>query len=361
MLGLAGLPLGHSFTFLDPAGDACAAEVGDLLVADYDDPESLGVLAARSDVVTFEFENVDVGAASDISQDVAFWPPPQSLAVAQDRLAEKRAFQDAGLDVATYAAASDPDELRKAIDRVGTPCLIKSRRQGYDGKGQALIHDHREAEAAWRSIGQVPSLVEAVVPFTRELSIIAVRATTGETVFYPPVENHHLDGILRLSIAPAPDLDSGLRTRAESIAGRTLDRLDHVGALAIELFQADGELLGNEMAPRVHNSGHYSIEGAETSQFENHIRAVSGAPLGPTRSTGPAVMVNLIGEVPSEEQLLEIPHAHLHLYGKEPRPGRKVGHVTLAHAEFRVLASSLETLVGLVEGVPEVSLTGDAG
>jgi 5-(carboxyamino)imidazole ribonucleotide synthase len=353
MLGLAGIPLGHSFTFLDPSPAACSKEVGDLIVAPYDDEEALGELAARCDVVTYEFENVDVGAAQDLAAQVPLWPPSVSLATAQDRLDEKRAFEKAGLEVATYAPVSDPEELRAAVDRVGTPCIIKTRREGYDGKGQAHIQSPDDAEEVWDSIGRKPSLVEAIVAFDRELSVIGVRSTTGETVFYPLVENHHADGILRISVAPAPGTDSALTERAEEIAADLLDGLGHVGALAIELFQADGRFLGNEMAPRVHNSGHYSIEGATTSQFENHIRAITGSPLGSTASRGLSAMVNLIGEMPEESEVLALERAHLHVYGKEARPGRKLGHVTVTGDDACSVSSSLDELKALVPGLAD--------
>ena len=207
--------------------------------------------------------------------------------------------------------------------------MLKTRRLGYDGKGQAVIRDAVLAEDAWRAIGEVPAILERLVAFDRELSILGVRGRDGSVACYPLVENHHRDGILRLSIAPAPDLTRHLQDRAESLARAVMDRLEYVGVMAIELFQVGDELLGNEMAPRVHNSGHWTIEGAKTSQFENHLRAVTGLPLGSTAVLGSSAMVNLIGAVPGTAAITNVPGAHLHLYGKEPRPGRKLGHITI--------------------------------
>ncbi len=221
------------------------------------------------------------------------------------------------------------EELNDAVLELGTPVVLKSRRLGYDGKGQAVIHDALLAEDAWRSIGEVPAIVERFVAFDRELSILGVRGRDGETCFYPLVENHHREGILRLSIAPAPGVTPALQASAERHARALMERLAYVGVLAIELFQVGEELFGNEMAPRVHNSGHWTIEGAETSQFENHLRAVCGLALGPTGARGISAMVNLIGSVPDAAAMAGLPDAYVHLYGKEPRPGRKLGHVTI--------------------------------
>ena len=303
MLGLAGIPLGLSFRFLDPAPDAPAGAVGELLVGAYDDVDLLARLADGADVVTYEFENVPVEAA----RRVGAVPGPAALEAAQDRLAEKRLFRRLGIPTARI-----DDEVE------AFPALLKTRRLGYDGKGQHLV-DERP--------GPNPDhVLEELVAFDRELSLIAVRAPDGETRFYPLVENVHEDGILRSSRAPAVDAPQAL---AEDYAGRVLEELDYVGVLALELFEADGDLLANELAPRVHNTGHWTIEGAVTSQFENHLRAVLGLPLGPTDLSGEAAMANLIGTLPPPEAVLAIPGAHLHLYGKEPRPGRKLGHVTL--------------------------------
>jgi 5-(carboxyamino)imidazole ribonucleotide synthase len=329
MLALAGHPLDIRCTTLDPARDSPASQVAPSIVGPYDDREALARLAEGADVVTFEFENVPVEAARFLMELAPVFPPAEALEIAQDRVNEKRLFHEVGLPTAPHEPVATPEELRSAVDRIGTPAVLKTRRLGYDGKGQAVIHDPVLAEDAWRAIGEVPAILERLVACDRELSILSVRGRDGSVAFYPLVENHHREGILRLSIAPAPDLTRHLQEHAESLARAVMDRLEYVGVMAIELFQMGDELLGNEMAPRVHNSGHWTIEGAETSQFENHLRAVTGLPLGSAEARGSSAMVNLIGAVPDTAALSDVPGAHLHLYGKEPRPGRKLGHVTI--------------------------------
>ncbi len=316
MLGLAGIPLGLRFRFLDPSADAPAAEVGDLVVGAYDDPAALARLAVGADVVTYEFENVPVDAA----RSVGAVPPSRALELGQDRLTEKELFTRLGIPTARYGATTD----------TGLPALVKSRRLGYDGKGQRLAREHEP-------IGE-HELAEELVEFERELSIVAVRGRDGETRYWPPAENVHRDGILRLSRAPAPDAPTGT---AEELVTRLLDELGYVGVIALELFEVGGRLLANEFAPRVHNTGHWTIDGAETSQFENHLRAILGLPLGSTAARAPAAMVNLIGGLPDVGALLALPGAHVHLYGKEARPGRKLGHVTLVGATDDALAEAI--------------------
>jgi 5-(carboxyamino)imidazole ribonucleotide synthase len=316
MLGLAGIPLGLRFRFLDPSPDAPAAEVGDLVVGAYDDPAALTRLAVGADVVTYEFENVPVDAA----RSVGAVPPSRALELGQDRLTEKELFTRLGIPTARYGATTD----------TGLPALVKSRRLGYDGKGQRLAWEHEP-------VGE-HELAEELVEFERELSIVAVRGRDGETRYWPPAENVHRDGILRLSRAPAPDAPT---RAAEEIATRLLDELGYVGVIALELFEVGGRLLANEFAPRVHNTGHWTIDGAETSQFENHLRAILGLPLGSTAARAPAAMVNLIGGLPEVGALLALPGAHVHLYGKEARPGRKLGHVTLVGATDTAVAEAI--------------------
>jgi 5-(carboxyamino)imidazole ribonucleotide synthase len=303
MLALAGIPLGLSFRFLDPAPDAPAGEVGELLVGAYDDPELLDRLADGAAAVTYEFENVPVEAALR----VAAIPGAAALEAAQDRLVEKQLFRRLGILTA------------RMDDEVETfPALLKTRRLGYDGKGQRLVET--------RVSGTVPGhVLEERVEFDRELSLLAVRGHDGDTRFWPLVENVHEDGILRTSRAPASEAP---QAEAEEYGARLLDELGYVGVLALELFDLGGKLLANELAPRVHNTGHWTIEGSATSQFENHLRAILGRPLGSTASRA-SFMVNVIGSVPPADEVLRVPGAHLHLYGKEPRPGRKLGHVTL--------------------------------
>jgi len=329
MLCLAGSALGIDCTTLDPASRSSASQVGPSIVGDFDDRQALTRLADGADVVTYEFENVPVASARFLAELVPVLPPPEALEVAQDRLAEKALFGQIGLPTADHLAVGTLEELDAALERIGTPAVLKTRRLGYDGKGQAVINDPLRAEDAWRSIGEMPAIVERIVGFERELSIIAVRGRDGSMACYPLVVNHHHDGILRFSIAPAPDVTAELQSKAETSIGAAMDRLAYVGVMAIELFQEGDDLLGNEMAPRVHNSGHWTMEGAETSQFENHLRAVCGMPLGTCSPRGSSVMVNLLGSAPDPANVMRVPGAHLHLYGKEPRPGRKLGHVTL--------------------------------
>jgi 5-(carboxyamino)imidazole ribonucleotide synthase len=324
MLGLAGEPLGIRCRFLDPAADAPAGRIGELLVGDYDDPRRLRELADGVDALTYEFENFPAEAAPE-----SVLPPANALATSQDRLAEKELCIRLGVPTAAFEAVDGEAGLAAALERIGTPALLKTRRLGYDGKGQSRLGRPDDAPAAWAEVGGGELLLEREVAFTRELSIIAVRGTEGETRFYPLVENVHRGGILRVSRAPAaPERQD----EAERIATMLLDELGYAGVLAVELFDTGEGLLVNELAPRVHNSGHWTIEGATTSQFENHLRAILGLPLGPTDVVGRSVMVNLIGETPPLERLLELGGAHVHLYGKAPRPGRKLGHVTFVDA-----------------------------
>ena len=313
MLALAGAPLGVRLRFLDPAPDACAGDVGELIVGRYDDPELLDRLAAGADAVTYEFENVPVAAARRVHA----VPDARALEHAQDRLVEKELFRRLGIPTARFGT----------VEETGLPALVKSRRLGYDGKGQRMID--ADAELAGEE------LAEEVVSFERELSVLAVRGRGRETAFYPPVENEHRGGVLAVSRSPATGAP---QREAEEIARQLLDELDYVGVLAVELFEVGGGLLANEFAPRVHNTGHWTIEGAETSQFENHLRAILGLPLGAVEARGSAVMVNLVGGIPPLERVLRVPGARVHLYGKEPRPGRKLGHVTLVDAPEEAVA-----------------------
>ncbi|TAN66176.1 MAG: 5-(carboxyamino)imidazole ribonucleotide synthase [Methylobacter sp.] len=339
MIALAGIPLGVDFIFLDPSADACANRLGEPLIGDYNDPKLLAQLAERADVVTYEFENVPSEVAEFLASHTQVHPSPKALAVAQDRLAEKTFFHDIGIPTPDYAAVDSLESLQQAMTTIGYPAILKSRTQGYDGKGQSLLKSEDDLTGAWALLQGVPSVVEAFVPFSREVSIIAVRNVSGAIVFYPLSENLHRGGILRVSECRA---DDPMQRQAETYVSRLLEALDYVGVLALELFEIDGKLVANEFAPRVHNSGHWTIEGAETSQFENHLRAILDLPLGATTPVGNAAMVNFIGGLPETKDILEIPKAHLHLYDKSPRKGRKVAHAT-------VRAENPEQLSGLVK------------
>ncbi len=344
MLALAGYPLGLRFRFLDPAPDAPAGQLASQIVGRFDDPACLERLLPGLDVVTYEFENVPVPLAQTLERRVPVYPPPAALAASQDRLSEKTLFQRLGLATAAFRAVDSLAQLRQALADIGCPALLKTRRGGYDGKGQVLIERPESAGAAWQVLGRTPLLLESVVPFQRELSQLAVRGRDGALAFYPLVQNSHEQGILRQSLAPAPDVSPALQAEAVAMISRVLRELDYVGVLAIELFQRGDQLIANEMAPRVHNSGHWTIEGAQTSQFENHLRAILGWPLGPTELLAPCAMLNLIGTMPDPAALLALPETHLHLYGKEPRPGRKLGHVTLRGHSQTELADRLTCL-----------------
>ncbi len=353
MLALAGYPLGLRFRFLDPAPDAPAGQVGELVVGAYDDPEVLQAFAAGVDLVTYEFENVPAAAVEWLTERVPAYPPPRALETAQDRLSEKRLFEACGIPVPAYAPVGSEDELERALESIGLPALLKTRRLGYDGKGQVRIEDRAMAAAAWLQLGGVPCLLEQLVPFNGEVSVLAARGRDGSTIVYPLVENEHREGILFCSRAPARLDNCRLQEMAEAYARGVLYELDYTGVLVIEFFVVDDQLLANEMAPRVHNSGHWTIEGTETSQFEQHLRAILGLPLGEVSLRGYAGMVNLLGSVPPLETLLRVPGAHVHVYGKAPRPRRKLGHVTVLAANAEEREERLARLLEVIEHAGE--------
>ena len=345
MLALSGAPLGLRFLVMDTEADACAGQFAPLLVGDYRDQQALAEFASKVDVATFDFENVPAESAEWLAARVPVFPSPRALAVAQDRLVEKTLFRNLGIPVGDFAAVATQAELEAAVARIGSACVVKTRRLGYDGKGQFRIKSPADIEAAWQALGAqaqtVGLIVEAFIPFQRELSVVAVRGRAGEFRSWPLTENWHVDGVLSASLAPA-QVEESLATQAIAYAKILAEALDYVGVFALELFCKDGEWLANEMAPRVHNSGHWTIEGAETSQFENHLRAVLGLPLGDTRMLGHACMLNWIGEIPDRHAVLAEPSGHWHDYGKLPRSGRKVGHATLRADTASELSSGLQ-------------------
>jgi len=353
MLGLAGIPLGYQFVFLDPAADAPAGAVGELVVAALDNVDAAERVAKDADVVTYEWEGVPAATARALARHVLVLPPPRALDVAQDRVAEKDTLRRLGVDTAPYRAVSTEADLHEAIDVVGLPAVLKTRRGGYDGKGQTLLADAADVDGAWERLGGVPLVLEGFVAFDREVSILAVRDLAGEVRCWPAVENLHREGILRLTRAPAPGLGEAGQHRAEACIRPLLADLAFVGVCCVELFDVGGALVANEIAPRVHNSGHWTIEGAETSQFENHVRAVAGLPLGSTVARGVCAMVNCIGTMPDRDAVLRVPGAHLHDYGKQPRVDRKLGHVTIVAADAVTLderLAELRKLIGFPEG-----------
>lgn len=336
MLALAGRPLGMTFRFLEPADNPPVTGLGEVIQADYADTDALERFIDDLDIVTYEFENVPVEAAWWLAERIPVDPSPEALELAQDRLAERNGLQKLGVPVADFRAVHRVNDLAIAVEELGLPYVAKTRRMGYDGKGQAVVRDASEVDDAWQALNQSPSIAESFIAFERELSIVGVRKRDGECRFYPLVQNEHVGGILRKTTAPAPDLAPGLTERAHEIFRAVAESTRYCGVLAIELFEvidpASGEpiLLVNELAPRVHNSGHWTQDGAVTSQFENHLRAIARLPLGSTDVVGSGtVMTNLIGEMDPLSDLLSQPDARVHLYEKAPRPGRKIGHINV--------------------------------
>jgi 5-(carboxyamino)imidazole ribonucleotide synthase len=327
MLALAGYPLGLRFVFLDQSADAPGAQVGRIIPGAFDDAEKLAELAQEVDVVTFDVENVPVSAVEPIAAQKPFLPPVNALGASQDRLHEKTLFRQLKIPTPPFMAVDSIEDLRAAVAQIGLPGVLKTRRLGYDGRGQFYLRKSADIETAWQTLGTVPLIYEGFVNFTREVSIIGVRSTRGETLFYPLSANTHSEGILRYSVAPYRSVS--LQKQAETYMRKLLKHLDYAGVLTIEFFVQGGKLIANEMAPRVHNSGHWTIEGAQTSQFENHVRAILGLPLGSTRPNGHSAMMNFIGSIPELGNILRVSGVHFHSYGKEPRPNRKLGHCTV--------------------------------
>ena len=346
MLALAGTPLGQQFTFLDPATDACAGALGQHLCAEYDDQEQLRRLADEVDVVTFEFESVPAETVAFLSQFVPVYPDAKALRIARDRWFEKSMFLDLGIPTPEFADIQSQADLDAAVERISLPAVLKTRTLGYDGKGQKLLRQLADVTDAFAELGKVPCILEAFVPFTGEVSLVAVRGRDGDTRFYPLSHNTHEQGILHLSVASN---GHPLQASAENYAGRVLDQLNYVGVLAFEFFEVGGGLKANEIAPRVHNSGHWTIEGSECSQFENHLRAITGLPLGSTAKVGESAMLNFIGSVPPVAKVTAIDDCHLHHYGKAFKPGRKVGHATLRCADAAVLQSRIAAVQALID------------
>jgi 5-(carboxyamino)imidazole ribonucleotide synthase len=343
MLVLAGAPLGVRFVVVDGAADACAGQVAPLIRADWRDFDALGRFARQVDVATFDFENVPAETAQWLTERTRVFPNPRALSTAQDRLAEKTMFRACGLDTPAFAPVDTREDLDAALREVGAPAILKTRRLGYDGKGQFRLRSIADADAAWDALGANAHglILEAFVPFDYEVSVVAVRGRDGDFRTWPLTRNWHSEGILSASLAPA-NIDPRLQVHAFDLARVLAEKLDYVGVFALELFVHQGRLLGNEMAPRVHNSGHWTIEGAVTSQFENHVRAVLGLPLGDTAALGRSCMLNWIGELPDRSAILRESDAHWHDYGKSPRAGRKVGHATLRARDDASLAAALQ-------------------
>lgn len=346
MLAQAALPLGIQCTFYEATQDCPAAALGKVI--DQSQPDSLQQFANSADVFSLEFENTPLADVDVLTQQHTLYPPRQALATAQNRLLEKALFDALDIPVAPYSAIHSLQDLQQAASTQGLPLVVKTATGGYDGKGQFVVREAAQIEQAWQELGRAAPLVaESFVTFNREVSIIAVRGQDGEVRSWPLAENHHHHGILSHSIVPAPQSENLLPVAQDYIT-RLLNHLQYVGVLTLELFVTEQGLLANEMAPRVHNSGHWSIEGAVCSQFENHMRAVAGLPLGSTAMVKPCVMINIIGKHPQSSAVLALEGAHLHVYGKTERAGRKLGHITLVPADSATLGQLCRELANIL-------------
>jgi 5-(carboxyamino)imidazole ribonucleotide synthase len=347
MLALAGLPIGVRCRFLDRSSDAPGAQVAPILVGDLEDGARLSELAAMSDVLTFDWENISGSALKPLERMTLIRPSPLALETSQDRLREKALFSKLRIPVAAHAAIDNRLELIEAARTIGVPGVLKTRRLGYDGKGQFVLLRRSQIDEAWAAIGAAGLVYEKFQKFSREVSLIGARSADGSTVFYPLSANTHRGGILRYGIAP--HRDAKLERRARQYLKRVMDALDYVGVLTLEFFVVNGQLIANEMAPRVHNSGHWTIEGCVTSQFENHLRAICDLPLGSTRAVAHTAMINFLGKMPDLKRLLAIDGLAFHDYGKQPRPGRKLGHCTIRKSRPRERNLALAKALRLIE------------
>ncbi len=330
MLAVAAARMGLRMVLFDPAPDPPAAHLAPVVTAAWDDERALAAFAARADVATLEFENAPLHAVETVAAHIPVRPGPRALAVAQDRVTEKRFLREAGVETAPFAAVDDAESLRAALAEIGAPAVLKTRRLGYDGKGQARIAAPEEAASALAAMKGAPAILEGWAPFARELSVIVARGADGSVACYDPGENLHENGVLRRTTVPAA-VDAETSARARATARRIVEALDYVGVMGVELFHmADGRLLANEIAPRVHNTGHWTIEACAVDQFAQHLRAVCGWPLGDPVRHADAAMENLLGEEAADwVRIAREPGTALHLYGKsESRPGRKMGHLT---------------------------------
>ena len=346
MLALSGLPLGDEFLFLDATPDSPGAQVATSLLGGFDDAQQLTALAKRCDLVTFDVENLPRESAQIVARHSPFLPPIEALATAQDRLSEKRLFESLGIPTVAWRAIECAEDLNDALEAIGVPAVLKTRRLGYDGRGQVFVRRPEDLAAAWETLGAAPMILEAFAPFDEEVSLIGVRNLSGQRRHYPLTGNVHWQGVLDYSIAPLER--PGLQKEAATYVDRLLEHFNYAGVLSVEFFVVNGQLLANEMAPRVHNSGHWTIEGAATSQFENHLRGILDLPLGETYAAGHSAMVNFLGTLPPRAKVLEIEGSHYHAYGKTPRPRRKVGHATIVCARRGDLPARLERLRRLV-------------
>lgn len=347
MMALAGTPLNVEFVFYDEALPSPSSRLGETIK-----PSQKGSLKAfidSVDVITYESENTDVSLVEYISTLKPVYPGADSLRKSQHRLTEKQAFQSLGIETAPFCAVRSYQEALDAAKQLNYPFILKTTTEGYDGKGQALVNSQDDLSDAWESLGDKELIAEGFVNFSRELSVIAVRDVKGNTKVYPLAENEHRDGILRVSRVPAQNVSASKQEQAERFANEMLDHLGHVGVLTIELFDTENGLVANEMAPRVHNSGHWSIEGAFCSQFENHVRAICDMPLGSTKTCQPyAAMINIIGRHGNKDKVLSTENQYLHYYGKSERANRKIGHINTTASSLDDLEASIASLQSFI-------------
>jgi 5-(carboxyamino)imidazole ribonucleotide synthase len=348
MMAFAGIPLGLRFRFLDPAADACAAPLGELLQTGFDDVATAAALGQSVEVATYDFENVPAATAAAVLQHCPLYPGVAALQQCQDRVVEKRLLQELDIAVPPFLAVATRADLLGAMAQLGYPAVLKTRRLGYDGKGQAILRQPEDLERAWQKLGGSELILEAFVPFEAECSLVAVRSRDGDVRAWPLTRNVHDKGVLVLS--HPGNLGSALQAEAEQVVQRLLFHFDYVGVMTVEFFIKGGRLLVNEIAPRVHNSGHWTIDGAVTSQFENHLRAICGMPLGSTIQQQPSLMFNWLGNLPDRQALLAHSGLHWHDYGKQPRAGRKLGHATLTAASEWELQQAATLLAGQLGG-----------
>lgn len=344
MLALSAYPLGHQMRFLALSEEDPSSLLGKTFIHN-NNPEMVSNFADSSDIVTYESENTDVTIVNEISKNTKVYPSDKSLYISQHRGREKALLDTLKIPCAPYQMVNSLDDLKSAIKNIGIPSILKTATDGYDGKGQFLIKSEAQIDEAWEKMSGVDAILEGFINFKRELSLIAVRGIDGSLEYYPLVENSHHEGILRLTIAPAQNISVSLQNKAEEYMSSLLKEIKHIGVLTIELFESDDGLLVNEIAPRVHNSGHWTIEGAQTSQFENHIRAITESPLGQTTMTSKfSAMINIIGVHGPIQKVLETKNAHLHLYNKAERTGRKLGHITLTSNSIDELNKTVDSL-----------------
>lgn len=327
MLALAGRPLGLTFSFYDTPPNPPISDLGPYFNPDVDD-DALAKFIDANDVFTYEFENFLPDLAQQVADKKPFYPFVENLARSQDRGREKGLFTELDIPVPPYKIAASENEVKKAFEALGVPVVVKTTTMGYDGKGQAVVRELSVADTVWEQF-QTEVIIEQFVPFRRELSQVASRNKNGDIVFYPLVENFHYEGILRYTLAPAPGVSAELTAQAQKYVGSILEHLNYVGTCTLEMFETEDGLFANEMAARVHNSGHWTQDGAVTSQFENHLRAIMDWPLGQTEVRCDTAMINIIGELSDPHQVLQMPGTHLHLYDKSERPGRKLGHINV--------------------------------